>query len=225
MRIIRHVARTAGLTTLGLTLATWALALTPAAAVAQGPTPAAPASIKIGYIRGQDILAQTPGRADLEAQFNKEVDSARAVEKVWGDSINTMVSDYAKSEATLSADAKTTRQAAIREKQASFQQRSQQLEQQVQADNQRMVGPVLQRIAGIIDEVRQDGGYALIFDVQSQGGGLVSADKNLDLTDLVIARVKAAGPVTPLPAKPAPARPTAGPTSTPSGLSRPKNPQ
>lgn len=197
--------------------------------VAFAQTATAPGGVpKLAYVRGQDILAQTPGRPELEAQFNKEVDSAKALEKAWGDSMNVLVSDYAKSEATLSADQKTARQAALREKQASYQQRTQQLEQKVQAENQRLVGPVLQRVNGIIDQVRTEGGYTMIFDVQNQGSGIVSADKNLDITDQVITRLKSMGPIaTPAAGStttPATA-PRTGPTSAPSGLTRPKNPQ
>ncbi len=182
---------------------------------------------KFAYVRGQDILAQTPGRPELEAQFNKEVDSAKALEKVWGDSMNALVSDYAKSEASLSADQKTARQAALREKQASYQQRTQQLEQKVQADNQRLVAPVLQRVNQIIDQMRTEGGYTIIFDVQDQGSGIVSADKNLDITDQVVTRLKAMGPVAAPAAGTTPAgtTPRTGPTAAPSGLSRQKNPQ
>src|SRR6185437_197459 len=125
---------------------------------------------KLAFIRSQDIFAQTPGRAEAEAQFNKELDSARAQEKVWGDSVNTLLGDYAKAEGTLSADAKTARQAAIREKQAQFQQRQQQLEQQVQKDNQRLVQPILQRINSIIEGIRAEQGYAFVFDAQANGG-------------------------------------------------------
>jgi outer membrane protein len=217
MRIIRFEALSAVLVA-GL--------LGVSAGVAAAQLSAAPATPgKFAFIRGQDILAQTPGRAELEAQFNKEVDSARAVEKVWGDSMNAMVGDYARVEATLTQDQKTARQASLRQQQAAFQQRQQQLEQQVQADNQRLVAPILQRVNVIIDQVRQDGHYAMIFDVQANGGGVVAADKTLDITDQVVAKLKAAGPMTAAPAAPStttPARPTAGPTSAPSGVSRPK---
>ena len=198
--------------------------------IASAQTATPPAGTKFAYVRGQDILAQTPGRPELEAQFNKEVDSAKALEKVWGDSMNTMVSDYAKKEPTMTADQKTAQQAALREKQASYQQRTQQLEQKVQADNQRLVSPVLQRVNQIIDQMRTEGGYTMIFDVQNQGSGIVSADKNLDITDQVITRLKAMGPV-PIPAAGTATSatpgvtPRTGPTSTPSGLGRPKNPQ
>lgn len=196
--------------------------LGPQTAAAQGA--AAPAGPKLGYIRGQDILAQTPGAAELQQRFQKEVDSARAQEKVWGDSMNALVGDYAKQEAGLSADAKTARQAQLREKQASFQQRGQQLEQQVQQDNQRLIAPILQRVNGVLEQMRNEGNYAFIFDIQGQGGTIVAADKNLDLTDQVIARLRAMGPVSSSPLGPTATTPSrTGPTATPSGLGRPRS--
>jgi outer membrane protein len=193
-------------------------------ALAQGAATTQATTPKFAFVRGQDILAQTPGRQELEQKFQKEVDSARAQEKVWGDSINALLGDYANREATLSADARTTRQAAIRQKQAEFQQKQQQLEQQVQQDNQRLVAPILQRVNGILDQIRNENNYTFIFDVQAQGGSIVAADKNLDITDQVVARLRAMGPVTESSGGAAtPAQ--KGPTSTPSGLGRPRNPQ
>jgi outer membrane protein len=193
-------------------------------AVAQGPT--ATATPKLAYIRSQDIFAQAPGRADAESQFNSFVETTRAQEKVMGDSINAMLGDYAKSEATLAPDAKTARQQAIRDKQAQFQQRQQQLEQQVQAKQGELVQPILERINKIINDLRAENGYAMVFDAQANGGSVVAADKNLDITDQVIGRLKSMGPTAPVASgttKPA-AKPTTGPTAGPSGVSRPKSP-
>jgi outer membrane protein len=188
-----------------------------AIAGAQGPTPAA-APAKIAFIRSQDIFAVAPGRNEAEAQFNKEVEAARAQEKVMGDSINVMLTDYGKVESTLTADQKVVRQQAIRDKQAQFQQRQQQIEQQVQQRQTELVQPILQLINKIINDIRAENSYSMVFDAQAQGGGVVAADRNLDITDQVIVRLKAAGP----PAAAAPAKPLSGPTSTPSGMSRPK---
>jgi len=194
----------------------------PGVRLANAQAPAASAALpRLAYIRSQDVLAQTPGRAELEQKFNKEVDSARAVEKVWGDSINTMLGDLARNDATMSADAKTARQAQIREKQAQFQQRAQALEKQVQDDNQRLVAPIYARVNSILEEMRNEGNYAFIFDAQAQGGSVLAADKNLDLTDQVVSRLRAAGPLG-APSATAPTKPPTGPTSAPSGVTRPK---
>jgi outer membrane protein len=197
-----------------------------------GATTAPAGPLKLAFIRSQDIFAQAPGRADAEAQFNKELEAARAQEKAMGDSINGMFGDYAKVEPTLATDAKQSRQQAIRDKQQQFQQRQQQLEQQVQQRQGELVQPILERINHIINDLRAENGYAMVFDAQANGGGLVAADKSLDITDQVITRLKAAGP--PAPVANAPAAPTTpsgksttrpgGPTSTPSGVTRPKSP-
>ena len=187
-------------------------------------TTAAPA-VKLAYIRSQDIFAQAPGRVDAESQFNGFVQTARAEEKTMGDSINAMLGDYAKSEGTLAPDVKTTRQQAIRDKQAQFQQRQQQLEQQVQQKQTELVQPILERINKIINDLRAENGYAMVFDAQANGGSVVAADKNLDITDQVIARLRTMAPGAPVAStKPAATKPATGPTAGPSGVGRPKSP-
>jgi outer membrane protein len=200
---------------------------------AQGAASGAPvtAPVRLAFIRSQDIFAQAPGRAEAEAQFNKEVEAVRAQEKAMGDSVNAMFADYAKAEPTLSADAKTTHQQAIRDKQAQFQQKQQQLEQQVQQKQSELVQPILERINHIINDLRSENSYAMVFDAQANGGGVVAADKNLDITDQVISRLRALGPVAPVATTPsttsptkASTKPASGPTAGPSGVQRPKAP-
>ncbi len=213
-----------GLTTVVMLCA--GLGVGPAVAAAQGTAPSGP--IKLAFIRSQDIFAQTPGRAEAESQFNKDVENARAQEKAMGDSMSALVTQYSNAESTLSPDARATRQQSLRERQAQFQQRQQQIEQQIQQRQQQLVQPILERINGVINQIRAENGYTMVFDAQATGGGLVAADKAYDITDAVIERLKAAGPVATTPGvgggvKPA-SRPATGPTAAPSGVSRPKNP-
>ena len=85
-------------------------------ALAQGGT-AAP---KIAYINSQIILQQAPGRAEAEAQFEKEMATYRQQVQRMGDSLNTMIAAYNKEEVSLSPAAKESRQKAIREKERAF---------------------------------------------------------------------------------------------------------
>jgi outer membrane protein len=209
----------------GFTIATFGIGCATMGVAQAGAQASTASPVKLAYIRSQDIFAQAPGRTDAETQFNGFVQTARAEEKTMGDSINAMLSDYAKAEATLAADVKATRQQAIRDKQAQFQQRQQQLEQQVQQKQSELVGPILERINKIINDLRAENGYAMVLDAQASGGSVVAADKNLDITDQVIARLRTMAPGAPVAAtKPAPAKPSAGPTAGPSGLGRPKSP-
>ena len=56
---------------------------------------------------------------------------------------------------------------------------------------QELVQPVMDRINEVIEEIREEGSYAIIFDVA--GGGVVAADSALDLTQEVIRRLQASG--------------------------------
>jgi len=83
-----------------------------------------------------------------------------------------------------------------------------------------------------LEDVRRAEGVAMIFDMGAQANPVVAMDKNLDLSDKVIAKLRtmpaavpaaapapAARPATPA-ATPAPARP-AGPVTQPAGVRRP----
>lgn len=181
-------------------------------------------STKVAFVDGQRIFGAVPGRTEAEAQFNKEMDSVRAKEKIMGDSMTAMISDYGKAEATLSAADKTTRQQTIRDKQAAFQQAQQQLEQKAQERQNELVRPILDRIHRVIDDMRAENGYTLVIDVSpNAGGSVVSYDKNLDITESVIRKLQSM-PVASGGASPASPRPAGGARPTPSGVTQPKSP-
>lgn len=187
-------------------------------------TAPAHAQSKLAFVDGQRIFAAVPGRTEAEAQFNKEMDDVRAQEKAMGDSITAMISDYSKAEPTLSPADKTSRQQTIRDKQAAFQQRQQQLEQKAQERQNELVRPILDRIHRVIDDMRAEGGYTLVVDVSPQAGSsVVSYDKNLDVTDQVITKLRAM-PVSNATTGSPSSTPKAGATPTPSGVTRPKPP-
>lgn len=174
---------------------------------------------KIAYIRSDKIIAQAPGRAEAEQQIQKEMDAYRGEVQKMGDSLNTLVAAYNKAEPTLSPAAKAGKQKEIQTKEAEYQQRVQQLEQKAQQRQAELVGPVMQQINKVIEQIRAEDGYAMVFDAGNQAGVVVAADSSLDITDKVIARLKTAAPQT----SAAPAKP-AGPTARPTGAIRPKNP-
>ena len=183
--------------------------------------------LKIGYIKSQTILAGAPGRAAAETQFEKEMTAYRAHVQRMGDSLNALIADYNKQEVSLSPQAKETRQKDIRVKEEEYQRRTQELQQQVRAREAELVRPIMEQINKVIDELRAEEGYSMIFDAENQAGVVVAADKNLDLTDKVLARLRAVGPPTAAAARPTGTpgttqRPPAPAAQQPSGVQRPK---
>ena len=194
-----------------------ALALTSTAATAgaQQPTGA-----KLAYVNSQAILAAAPGRAEAEAQFEKEMQAFRQTVQTMGDSLNAMVASYQKEEASLSPAVKEQRQKAIQAKESEYQQRARQLEQQAAKRQQELVQPILDQISDVLNTIREEGGYALILDAQSGANVIVAADKNLDLTERVIARLRTMKPATAA----TPKSQGAPLNQSPAGVSRPRNP-
>jgi len=221
MRLIVRAA------SLALALAATAATARAQAAKPAAPAPAAPAApLKLAYINSQTILAQAPGREAAEKQFESEMATYRQQVQRMGDSLNTMIADYNKQEATLAAAAKETRQKAIREKEEQYQQKTQQLQQQAQQRQVQLVQPIMEQINKVINEIRAQEGYAMILDAGSSAGVIVAADTTLNITDKVIARMKAAGPARAAApaAKPRGTPPAGAPVSAPAGVSRPRTP-
>jgi outer membrane protein len=197
-------------------------------ALVLSPAIAAPAfaqgAPKIAYVDSKVILSRAPGRQAAEDLFNKEMEVSRAAVQKMGDSLQTMIADYQKAQATLAANIRDQREAAIRKKQEDYQTRAGALDQQMQQRQVELVKPIMDQIRKVLDDIRQEDGYAFILDAGSDAGVIVAADRNLDITEKVILRLKPV-PVTastPGSSKPDSTKAPAGPRSAPAGVTRPK---
>jgi|SRR5215218_2235953 len=175
--------------------------------------PAQAQGVKVAYVQTSVLLEQAPGRADAEAQFEKETGTYRDQIKRMSDSLNAMVSSFEQRQASLAAAAREAQAKNITAKQQEYQRRTQELEQKAQGRQNELVQPILDKIKAAIEEVRVEGGYAMIFNAD-QGSPIVAVDKSLNVTDRVLTRLKgttAAAPAAPRPSSAAPA---------PSGVTR-----
>ena len=191
-----------------------------AAAIVMTMPAIAQAQVKIAYINSQKILAEAPGRAEAEATYNGEMATARTQLQRMDDSLKAMVASYEKDAPALDSVRREARGKTIRDTEASFSQRASELNNQMQQRQADLARPLMDQVSHVLDEVRASGGYAMIFDVGAQGSALVSADKSLDITDMVLARLKVLGP--PKAASVAPAGKQVGPAAKPAGVTRPK---
>jgi outer membrane protein len=212
-----------------LSCAAVAVALSSSLAAAQAPAaaPATAAGTKIGFLRSSVIVEQAPGRAEAEAMFRGYITGVRESLGKSRDSVEKLVADYTKTEATMSAATKTQKQNAIRAKQEELQGKQQQAEEAARQKQMELMQPITDLVKKAIDDVRAEEGYTVIFDVETQANPIVSIDKNLDLTDRVIAKLRVMPKPSPAAAAPAakePAKPAVGPVSAPAGISRPKPP-
>jgi outer membrane protein len=201
----------------GLVAALVLLVASAAPAAAQG---------KVGYVDSRKILQEMPGRNQVEAKLRTDLESLQQREKKMIDSLNTMMGAFEKDSAKLSAEDRTKRFTALQQYDAMYRDTLQALQEEAQGKQAEAMQPLFDIIRIALEDVRSAEGYSMIFDLGAQVNPIVAMDKNLDLSDKVIARIRtmpAARPTTapttaPKPATPAP-KPS-GPVSQPAGVGR-----
>ncbi len=176
----------------------------------------AQAAQKFAFINSQAIMQTAPGRAEAELQFQKDMEGFRAQVAKLGDSLNLLQEAYKKEEPSLSPTAKEAKLKVLNDKQTNYQERVQKLNDQAQQREGELMQPILENVRKVLDDLRAEGGYSFIFDV-SAGSFIVSADKNLDITDRVVSKLKLAAPR-------AAGKASTGPASAPAGVTTKKPP-
>ncbi|HTT66830.1 MAG TPA: OmpH family outer membrane protein [Gemmatimonadales bacterium] len=168
---------------------------------------------KLAYINSNVILQNTPGRAEAESTFQRELAVMQQQVNVLQSQFDSAVSEFNRTSLVLSPSAKQQRQTELSQLQQRTQQQVQSLRDSASVREQQLMAPIMQRVQAVIEGIRAEGNYAMIFDAAAQGGSLISADRSLDLSQLVIQRLQAGGgqpapavqpsATPPLPAQPA----------------------
>ena len=186
---------------------------------------------RIGYIDSRKILQEMPSRNQIEARLRTELEVLGAREKRMVDSLNVMMAAFEKDSAALPQPDKIKRFTALQQYDAQYRDTLQALQAEAQQKQTDAMQPLFDLIRIALEDVRAADGLSMIFDMGAQNNPVVAMDKNLDLSDKVIARIRtmpaarpaanapAAAPRPPAVTAPAP-RP-AGPVSQPAGVRKP----
>jgi outer membrane protein len=166
---------------------------------------------KIAYINSAQLLREAPGRAEAEAQFDREVGVYRQQIQRMDDSLKTLVAAFDRDAPKMDSVAREARRTSIGQRETEYQTRARGLDSTMQVRQAQLVKPIMERVQSVIETIRTEEGYAMIFDVGSQTSVVVAADKKLDLTDRVLARLKSQG-----------SPPATGAIPQPAGVTRPK---
>ena len=158
------------------------LGVAPAAAQASGA--------KIAYVNSQAILKQTPGYAQAESTFAKELETYRGEVQKLQASLDSSASDFEQQSVMLSPTQRQAKRKDLETQQDKLQQRTQELQQKASARERELLEPIQTKVNSVIEGVRASGNYAMIFDVSAPNSGIVTADKSLDLTARVIQQLK-----------------------------------
>lgn len=145
---------------------------------------------RLAYINSNEIIAQTPGAGEAQATFDREMARWRTEVQALADSLQEMISTYEQQQIMLSPEVKQERQQEMLQKRLEYDQRVNDLQQVAQRRQAELVQPILDKIQTALSAIRDEFSYTMIFDVA--GGALIAADTTLDITTLVIERLKQA---------------------------------
>lgn len=154
------------------------------------PAAAQQAPTRVGYLRTDSLLANAPGMAQVQQQLRTELAPFEQRLRLLEDSARVLQQRLSQEALGLSQQAREERQAQYQQQVQALQQQAAEAQQQGAQRQSELLGPVMQRIEEAISAVRQEGGFAILFD--ASGEAIVSADTTLDVTQQVLARLRAA---------------------------------
>ncbi len=176
--------------------------LVPASAHAQG------AAQKFAFVNTQQILQSAPGATEAQAQFQKEMEGLRTQVQGLSDSLAAMEQAFTKEAPAMSPTAREARLKTLTEKKEGFEARAAKLNEQAEQRQFDLMQPIMDNVRKVLDDMRIESGYSFIFDV-ANSSFIVAADKNLDITERVVAKLRT---------MPKAAATPTGPTTRPAGV-------
>jgi len=174
---------------------------------------------KIGYVNTQALMEAAPGRAAADSALQKTGEGFRAQLTALQDSAQKLLAKYQKDEPKMTPAAKDKAQKDLQTLDTELQAKNTQFQQQFEQRRNELYAPLTDAVKKVLDDVRQEDGYAMIFMNDPQTSIIVSADKNLDITERAVSRLRATK-ATAIKAT----EPVKGAPAAPAGVTKPKPP-
>jgi len=149
--------------------------------------------VRVGFVNTTTILQQTPGydAADstitaMRAEFQQEANQLQA-------QLASAVAGPDPPQLLLSAEMSEAQLDSLQGLNDRVQARLREMQNQVLVRQRELLAPLEERIRTVIDGVRAERGLAVVIDIASPNAGVLSADPSVDLTALVISRLRGSG--------------------------------
>lgn len=152
--------------------------------------PAALNAQKVGYINARAILLATPGYAQAESTYNRELAGFRGEVDRLQNSLDSAAADFEQKSVMLSATAKTAKRRELEQQRDRLEARATELRDKATQRESELLSPIHGRVNDAIEAIRAEGSYSVIFDVSANEGLIVAVDKSLELTQKVIDKLK-----------------------------------
>lgn len=160
-------------------------------AVAQQPAGgSSTAAARIAFVDARRALQSMPGYAQAESTYVKEGQATQSELGRLQAQLDSALTQFQQQEPMLSASNRAARRKELETKNTELQTKARDLQQKLVVKERELLQPMQDRLTAIIEGIRAESNYAMIIDLGSQGLGIVTYDKGLDITERVIQRLR-----------------------------------
>ncbi len=160
----------------------------------------AQSSVKIGWTNIDHILQSLPDAKEIQTKLGTE---RAQYEKLYNEKLEEakkLLEDYQKNSPTMSPVIKQDKEKTLNNKQQELQELQQNSEAAIQAKQQELLTPVMNKIQKAIDDVAKENGYTYVLNSDAGYGTtpvlLVAPDTD-NITNLVLKKLGVTPPATP----------------------------
>jgi Skp family chaperone for outer membrane proteins len=145
---------------------------------------------RIAVVSGEIILQQTPGFAQADSTWGAEVRSMQEELQRLRQEYDSAAAEFERQSLALTPTVRQERQAQLQQLGQRFQQRAGEMQTRAEQRRAELMAPLQDRVQAVIDGIRAERNYQLIFDMSAPGTGIVSVDRTIDLTAEVVRRLR-----------------------------------
>jgi Skp family chaperone for outer membrane proteins len=142
------------------------------------------------YLNTQAVLQQTPGFAAADSIWSAEVAVIRAGLEVLSEQLDSALAAFEQASAALSPTERDARRNELQRLNRLYQERTTEAQTRADARQRELMAPLQDRVRSVVEGIRAERNLGIVFDVAAPGSGIVSADPQLDLTTLVVRRLR-----------------------------------
>ncbi len=144
---------------------------------------------RIAYVNTPAILQSMPDYSRADSIYKGYYNLYQVqVAKLQG-LVDSAGSAYQESSAMLTPTNRAAKLKALQKLQDSVSAQVDSLQAKSQAQEQQLLGPIEDRVRGVLEGLRAEGNYDYIIDINALGSAVLAANKALDLTQKAIARL------------------------------------
>ena len=146
---------------------------------------------KIAIVNLQNIMQQAPGFAHAESTYKADFEGYRNELSKLQASLDSATAEFEQQSVLLSPTARAAKRKELQAQQDKLDQRTNELRDKAANRERELLEPIQSKVSAVIEGLRSEGSYAMIFDVSAAGTGILTADKALDITAKAIQRLQA----------------------------------